>query len=115
MAKLKADRSSSANRILGLLESEKLSPISAEPARTTASEALRLWRTRLKNTKITHKEVDGLSDLVQRLAKVTPNKKVDYFGFNGDGTAVTLLFEKTTGAFIGSIRVRSERTLREDL
>jgi hypothetical protein len=112
MAKLKVERSKSAHQIRTLLESDSLRPASEEPARTTASEALRLWRTRLRNTKITHKKIDGLPQLVERLKTITPQKKVEYFAFTDEASAITLLFEKTSGAFIGSASVRIEPSTR---
>jgi hypothetical protein len=108
MAKLKDDRSTSAGRVRVMLKSESLRPVSTEPARTTASEALRLWRTRLRNTRITHKKIAGLPQLVERLESLTPQKKVEYFAFLSDDAAITLLFEKTSGAFLGSASVTTD-------
>jgi len=105
MASLRNKQSVESARLADLLESGKLHPIADEPASTTASEALRLWRTRLRNTRITQKKISGLSEVVIALEKITPQKKIDQFGFNDENTAVTLFFEKTSGAFLGSITV----------
>lgn len=104
-AKLSHQQSQSAKRVLNLLESESLVSDGMESTSTTASEAFRLWKTRLRNTGITHKAIRGLPELVERLESISPNKKVEYFGFTGRGLTVTVILEKTSGTLVGAVSV----------
>lgn len=94
--------SQSANKVLELLEGRAAEPVSAQPATVTVSEALHLWRTRLKNTEITKAPIQGIEDLLCHLEKLAPQRQVDQFGFLGPETAITVFFTKSTGSYLGS-------------
>ncbi len=102
VARLSAESLIAAHELLVLIDKERLKPISVAPASTTAHEALRLWRTRLRNTTITHQEIIGLAELVHSLGTLTPQKKVEQYGFAGPSTTLTIFFESTSRAFVGS-------------
>jgi hypothetical protein len=107
MEKLKSHPSPATRSAIALLEPESVRPVSERAASLTAHEALRLWRTRLRNTKLTQKRIHGLPEMVRKLEDLTPQKKVEQFAFTSQGSAITLLFEKTSGVFIGAARVIS--------
>ena len=107
MERLKREQDPAAEQARQLLAGEPLEQLSGEPASTTAHEALRLWRTRLLNTRRTKQQITGLQELVERLSKTTPQKLVDHFQFRSDQGALTLLFERSSGAFLGSAAIRS--------
>ena len=94
--------SDSAIKVLKLLEREAAKPVSTQPATVTVSEALRLWRTRLKNVEITKAPIQGIEDLLTHLEKLAPQRHVDQFGFIGPETAITIFFTKSTGSYLGS-------------
>jgi hypothetical protein len=84
------------------LELHDLEAVSESPAQITVAEALRLWRTRLAVSKQTEHRIDGLDDLVEKLNVMTGQKKIDQFGFLGEKSAATLLFERSSGSYIGA-------------
>ena len=103
-------RSASALKVLKLLKEHETRPVAKTPATTTVSEALRLWRTRLKNTEFTQAPLEGVEDLLHGLEQLAPQRKVDQFGFVGPKSAMTVFFTRTGGAYVGSaIIARSQR------
>jgi len=94
-----------ARSALAWLESHPVTPVAKEPARITVAEASRLWSTRLK---IVGKErkLPEMTELVEHLKALTPQRKVDQFGFRSEGWAAAFLFERTGGRFIGSAIVK---------
>ena len=100
---IQAERSSaSARSVLDLLAAHAAKPVSSGPAAVTVSEALRLWRTRRKNTQITKAKIEGLDDLLDRLEGLAPQRRLDQFGFMGPKTAITVFFVHTDGSYVGS-------------
>jgi hypothetical protein len=102
--------SSSARQTKSLLEKSNLRPVADTPASVTVAEALRLWRTRLKNVEFTRQPIDGLPELIRGLEKLAPQRKVEQFGFVGEKFAATIFFERQKGSFIGSAIVERRRS-----
>jgi hypothetical protein len=94
--------SPSSRKVLKLLSEDLTRPVSAVPATVTVSEALRLWRTRLKNTRYTDAPLKGVQDLLKHLEELAPQRKLDQFGFVSPQAAVTVFFTRTDGAYVGS-------------
>jgi hypothetical protein len=94
--------SSSAHKVLTLLEEKAAKAVSKAPATVTVSEALRLWRTRLENTKFTKAKIQGVEDLLTHLEKLAPQRQVDQFGFIGTQAAITVFFTRNDGNYVGS-------------
>lgn len=115
MAKLANDPSESAAQIRTLFEDESLQLTTEEPARTTAAEARRLWRTRLRNTRITRKELPGLVQLVEALENMAGQKQVDQFALSSAEAAVTLFFESSDHAFLGYVLAPSANALAKTI
>lgn len=100
--------SSSAKEILEILQDDEVKPVADIPATTTVSEALRLWRTRLKNTEFTKAPLEGVQDLLRHLEELAPQRKVDQFGFVGPNSAMTVFFTHTGGSYVGSAIIRRQ-------
>jgi hypothetical protein len=94
--------SSSIHKVLTLLEENAAKPVSKAPATVTVSEALRLWRTRLNNTKFTKAKIQGVEDLLTHLEQLAPQRQVDQFGFIGAQAAITVFFTRNDGSYVGS-------------
>jgi hypothetical protein len=88
------------------IEGPTIRPIGSSPAKITAHEALRLWRTRLKTARAEH---HGMTHLIERLEKLTPQKQVEQFSFDGKDSAATYVFTRTGAEFLGSIVVKRSR------
>ncbi len=95
-------RSPSSRKALKLLAEDETRPVSSAPATVTVSEALRLWRTRLKNTQFTNAPLNGVQDLLKHLEQLAPQRKLDQFGFVSPQAALTVFFTRTDGAYVGS-------------
>lgn len=106
-----SSQSSSSRKVLKLLAEDLTRPVSAAPATVTVSEALRLWRTRLKNTEYTNAPLKGVQDLLKHLEELAPQRKLDQFGFVSPQAAVTVFFTRTDGVYVGSA-ILDKRDLR---
>ena len=94
--------SRSAHKVIELLNEGQAEPVSHTPATVTVSEALRLWRTRLKNVEHTKAPMRGVEDLLAHLTQLAPQRQVDQFGFIGRNAAITVFFAKNDGTYLGS-------------
>jgi len=103
------DASASAKKTKRWLEKSDLKPLGGAPASVTAKEALRLWRTRLRNIEFTQKPINGLPELIRGLESLAPQRKVDQFGFTGSSLVATLFFDRQRGQYIGSAVVERNK------
>jgi hypothetical protein len=90
-----------ARKVRDVLRSESMAPVAEEPTSITVSEALRLWRTRLGNVQFTHQPIEGIPELVGRLESLSPQRKINQYGFIGKGSAATLFFTRDSNTFLG--------------
>jgi hypothetical protein len=104
--------SASAQEALTFLSEKVDHPVGQMPATVTASEALRLWRTRLGNTAITGAPLLGAEDLIRGLEKLAPQSKVDQFAFAGKTAALTVFFTRTSGSYIGAAMLDKRDAVR---
>jgi len=103
------DASASAKQTKRWLENSDLKPVGRGPASVTVKEALRLWRTRLRNIEFTKKPINGLPELIRGLESLAPQRKVDQFGFTGSTSVATLFFDRQKGQYIGSAVVERRK------
>lgn len=87
--------------VVRLLEERGAHTVGNGPALVTVSEAIALWRTRLRNTEITHAPLEGVEALLSALEKLPPQSKVDQAGYLGDDLAVTVFFRHSGGTYLG--------------
>jgi hypothetical protein len=85
-----------------VLRDRKMEPVSDGPSSLTVAEALRLWKTRLENVKSTRQPIEGLSELINHLESLSPQKKLDQYGFTGSHSAAAIFFTRADGKFVGS-------------
>ncbi len=75
------------------------------PQRNAASEVLRLWETRLRNTVLTGRAIQGAAELVDELRKIPADAAVEQFGFSGSKRTANVFFDAATRALLGSVVV----------
>jgi hypothetical protein len=72
--------------------------------KVTVSEAIRLWSTRLQNTKVTGQQLDGAQALLHQLKGLTPQRKLEQIALISDDIAGNLFFEGSTPhRFVGAV------------
>jgi hypothetical protein len=108
---LEAQSSSSpvARRTSETLRREHMKPVADKPSSITVSEALRLWRTRLLNIPHTKQPIEGITELIEELELLAPQRKVNQYGFVGKGSAAAVFFSRQEGTFLGSAIVTGRR------
>jgi hypothetical protein len=79
----------------------ELQPVSDRPVHVKASEALRLWDARLKNTTFTHRPIQGAALLVARLRSLDPDFDLEQIGLMSPKAAENLFFAAEGGDLIG--------------
>jgi hypothetical protein len=83
------------------LSEGELQPVSDRPVHVKASEALRLWDARLKNTALTHRAIHGAALLVARLRSLDPDCDLEQIGLMSPKAAGNLFFASESGDLIG--------------
>jgi hypothetical protein len=95
-------------RLRGLLKREDTRIVSNRSSKVSVSEALRLWKTRLKNTDVTGLHLDGARSLVTRLESLTPQRKLEQFALVAGDTSGNVFFDGSTRHFVGAIIVEKK-------
>jgi hypothetical protein len=90
-------------------------PVSEKPILVKASEALRLWETRLKNTEFTHQPISGAESLVKNLRNMPPNQLLEQFGFMNEKMAGNFFFKDEGKKVVGFILVNKSVSAGESL
>ena len=99
-----------ARRTSEILRHKDMKPVADEPASVTVSEALRLWKTRLSNIPHTGQPIEGINELIGSLELLTPQRKVNQYGFAGKGSAAAVFFSRDSHEFLGSAIVTGRRS-----
>jgi hypothetical protein len=80
--------------------------VSGRCHRVTASDALKLWKSRFDiSTEITRKPIYGLGSLIERLGALNPDSELEQFPLSGSRHAGSLFFEARNGGFVGAVVV----------
>ena len=91
-------------RLRELLAQEDAKVIGDRLNKVSVSEALRLWRTRLKNTDITGLHLDGAEPLIRRLEGLAPQRKLEHVAVIGHHQGINLFFQSAhPSEFVGAI------------
>jgi hypothetical protein len=99
------DPSDSIIRARAFLAADDLKAVSDRPVRIKVSEALRLWETRLKNTTITNRSIQGAATFVGQLRMLDPNVDLEQVGFISPKYAGNVFFDDKNGKFVGLVLV----------
>jgi hypothetical protein len=91
------------DRALNFLERPNVHPVSEYPAKVKASEILRLWRVRQKNTKITGHIIHGIGSLIKSLEHLPADLNIDQFGFIDGNAGGIFWFKERNGDFVGIV------------
>ena len=77
--------------------------ISTRDASSTVAELRRVWRTRLQNTDITGKHLEGAEALLEKLNTLAPQRKVEQYAFSGPKLLGDVFLDRSTHVYLGSI------------
>ena len=99
------DPSDSIIRARAFLAADDIKAVADKPVRVKVSEALRLWETRLKNTTITNRPIQGADAFVERLRMLDPSVELEQIGFMSSNLAGNVFFEDRDGKFVGLVLV----------
>ncbi|MBR1210955.1 hypothetical protein [Bradyrhizobium sp. JYMT SZCCT0180] len=83
-------------------------PTLESASRISASEAIRLWGTRLKNVEYTKKPIQGVEWLLMRLETLRPGDELDQFSLVGREFHGILFFSVEGQEFMGLMLVETE-------
>ncbi|MDB5401005.1 MAG: hypothetical protein QOD93_2779 [Acetobacteraceae bacterium] len=100
-----AAQSEMKNLAWGLLRKPDTHPVSDKPVTVKVSDALYLWNTRLKNTRLTHRPIRGAELLVDQLRTMASDTELEQIGFKSPKQAANLFFDRKSGEFVGLILV----------
>jgi hypothetical protein len=85
-----AAQSEMKNLAWGLLRKPDTHPVSDKPVTVKVSDALYLWNTRLKNTRLTHRPIRGAELLVDQLRTMASDTELEQIGFKSPKQAANL-------------------------
>lgn len=87
--------------VAALLRARNAHLVSETPDLVAASEAFRLWSTRLKNTGLTKAPLEGVQRLLKELLLLPPDEEIFHFSYVARDLAASLFFERGAGKFLG--------------
>ena len=93
------------NKLRDWLASEDTHLASTIEAKVDVLEAQRLWSTRLKNTDISGKHLEGARELLLTLQHLTPQSELEQLAFKSTDRFGNLFFLSSSHAFVGAILV----------
>ena len=83
-----------------LLELSSTRPVSPNPVRINAAEALRVWEARLQTASWhTGLSTQGIQSLVEKLRQMPPDAEIEQFA--GGAIAGSIFFNRQSGEFMG--------------
>ncbi len=92
------------NQLRAWLASEDTHLASTIDAKVDVSEAQRLWSTRLKNTDITGKHLEGARELLHTLQRLMPQSELEQFAFKSP-ERIGIFFLSSSQQFVGAVLV----------
>jgi len=114
LSRIEGDATPGAKRRIRSLFDDACSPsMTMNPVRSKASEALRVWQTRLITSGLPILSLNGIRMLVRKLGTVPPDTEIEQYGFTGKRFAGSVFFDGTSGRFLGDTIVKRHAKSQE--